>query len=569
MLNHLKIQNIAIIEEVSIDFGGGFNILTGETGAGKSILIDSLNAVLGQRTSKDLVRTGKTQAFIEAMFKIKNCLFTSLFEEFGILPEEDGTLILQREIHQNGKNICRVNGRLLNVSALKQFGEKLVDIHGQHDNQSLLKPEKHIHLLDSFALEDLKIEKENYLSLLENFRSLKKEIADLNLDPGYRERRMDILTFQIEEIENAGLKLGEDLELQQTRNLLSNAQKIGGVLDSLYGWLFQHQENIPSAYDHINQSIKELATIRSLDPSYQELYSKLEEISFQLEDCIETLRIHQDPQSFSSQHLEQVDERLDLISRLKRKYGNSIEEILLYLESLKEEHAKILNSEEVSKKLHEKLNSHQQQLYAMAIGLHQKRKKEASLLEEKIAGELNDLEIKNASFKVDLTLKEMDEQKGYPFSKNGLCQVEFLISTNLGEPLKPLSKIASGGEMSRIMLAIKTILAKIDQTPTLIFDEVDSGISGSAANKVGTKLSLLSNSYQVICITHLAQIASMADHHFFIQKNVNSNKTYTHIKKLQEDDLISEIARLSGGDTSSKITLKHAQEMLEKSKTNG
>jgi DNA repair protein RecN (Recombination protein N) len=567
MLNLLKIQNIAIIEEVTIDFGRGFNILTGETGAGKSILIDSLNAVLGQRTSKDHVRTGKTQAFIEAMFKIRNQDFASLFEDFGILPEEDGTLILQREIHQNGKNICRVNGRLLTVSALKQFGEKLVDIHGQNDNQSLLKPEKHIHLLDSFALDSISEEKQRYLSLLENFRSLKKEFSDLNLDPGFRERRMDILTFQIEEIENADLKVNEDNELQQSKNLLTNAKKIGEVFDSIYGWLFQNQENIPSAFDHMNKSIKELGLIRCLDPSYNELSSNLEEISFQLEDFIETLRIHQDPHTFSPQQLEQVDERLDLISRLKRKYGNSIEEILSYLETLKEEHVKIVNSEEVSKKLQEKLFSTKMELYALSTTLHQKRKKAASLLEEKIAEELHDLEIKNANFKVDLVMKEIDSDGEYPFSKNGLCQVEFLISTNLGEPLKPLAKIASGGEMSRIMLAIKTILAKIDQTPTLIFDEVDTGISGTAANKVGSKLSLLSDSYQVICITHLAQIASRADHHLFIQKNENQNKTFTNIKKLQGDDLVNEIARLSGGDTSSKTTLKHAQEMLQKSKS--
>lgn len=566
MLLHLKIKNIAIIESLTINLDCGLNVLTGETGAGKSILIDSLSAVLGNRVSKELIRTGTDKAFVEALFKVDISQIEETCSEFGIPLEDDGTLILQREINQNGKNICHANNRLLTVSALRAIGEKLIDIHGQNDNQSLLKTDKHIYLLDSFGEENMKNLKSEYLEKFEEFKALKKEIERLDADPSYRQRRLDILNFQIEEIEQANLKPNEDEELQKQRLLLSNSQKIKSAFSNAYSLLYQSFDNADSAYDKVNNAVGEFSSISYIDPQYEEIANRIESLSFEIQDISQTLSASIDLKDDSEALLEVVDERLDLISNLKRKYGSSITEIIAFLDNAKFELLELENSEERAKNLNDQVLCLNKELLALAKSLNHQRKIQAKILEKNISKELDELEIKNATFKVDISFKEHEDIHLNKYTKNGLCDVEFLISTNLGEPLKPLVKIASGGEMSRIMLAIKTILADIDKTPTLIFDEVDSGISGKAATKVGLKLSFLSKTHQVICITHLAQIASLAQNHYLIQKIQENNKTLTNVIKLNTEQRIKEIARITTGDSNSTINLKHAEEMLKNSK---
>lgn len=566
MLLHLKIKNIAIIESLTINLDYGLNVLTGETGAGKSILIDSLSAVLGNRVFKELIRTGTDKAFVEALFKVDITQIEETCNEFGIPLEDDGTLILQREINQNGKNICHANNRLLTVSALKAIGEKLIDIHGQNDNQSLLKSDKHIHLLDSFGegcMQNIKLE---YLEKFHEFKALKKEIERLDADPSYRQRRIDILNFQIEEIEQANLKPNEDEELQKQRLFLSNSQKIKSAFSNAYSLLYQSFDNTDSAYDKINNAIGEFSGISYIDPQYEDIANRIESLSFEIQDISQTLSASIDLKDDSESLLEVVDERLDLISNLKRKYGNSIAEIIAFLDNAKFELLELENSEERARNLNDNFLCLNKELLALAKSLNHQRKIQAKILEKNISKELDELEIKNATFKVDISFREHEDIHLNKYTKNGLCDVEFLISTNLGEPLKPLVKIASGGEMSRIMLAIKTILADIDKTPTLIFDEVDSGISGKAATKVGLKLSFLSKTHQVICITHLAQIASLAQNHYLIQKIQENNKTLTNVIKLNTEQRIKEIARITTGDSNSTISLKHAEEMLKNSK---
>jgi DNA repair protein RecN (Recombination protein N) len=567
MLLHLKIQNIAIIESLAMDFHQGFHVLTGETGAGKSILLGALGAVLGHRIQKDIIRTGTTHAMVEALFQLDSDFLFPFFEEFGIPPEEDGTLILQREIHQNGKNICRINGRLVTQSVLKTWGEKLVDIHGQHDHQSLLRKETHIELLDSFADSSIQDLKNQYLEVFEENKRIEKEIESMRYDPSYRERRLDVLHFQIEEILNANLQKDEDAHLQHQRLLLNHAQKIKTTLSNLYEWLYISPDETPSCNDRLSLSLKELSFIKHLDSVYEEIFIKLQDLSYGLEDLTQRIRENQETNEDAQILLEKVDERLDWIGRLKRKYGDSIEEIFHSLQKMQQEQAQITNSEENAKALYEKRVSLNEKLLALSISLNEERKKAGVLLEQNIIKELQDLEMKNTHFIVDISFQNQTQPSMNHYTKNGLNQVEFLISTNMGEPLKPLSKIASGGEMSRIMLGIKTILAKMDPAPTLIFDEVDTGISGLAAQKVGRKLSFLSKNHQVIAITHLAQIACMGDHHYLIEKHQQNNQTRTSITPLQGEQVVSEIARILGGNQISQITLKHAEELLKNAKT--
>lgn len=565
LLFYLKIKNIAIIENLTVNLENGLNVLTGETGAGKSILIDSLSAVLGNRVSKELIRTGTQKAFVEALFKIDKTQAEETCAKFGIPLEDDGTLILQREINQNGKNLCHANNRLITVTTLKSIGEKLIDIHGQNDNQSLLKSNKHIELLDNFGQEHMQALKLEYLKKLNEFKQLEKEMEKLNADPAYRQRRIDILNFQIKEIEEANLKPNEDEELQNTRLVLANSQKIKSAFSNAYSLLYQSFDNSPSAYDKVNNAISEFISISHIDSQYQDLFNRIEGLSFEIQDISETINNSMDIEKDAESLLVLTDERLDTISTLKRKYGNSIDEILSFLDNAKHELLELESSEEKAQSLNEKYALLNKKLLSLAKSLNYQRKTQAQILEKNISQQLNDLEIKNANFKVDVSFKENHDINLNKYTQRGLCDVEFLISTNLGEPLKPLAKIASGGEMSRIMLAIKTILADIDETPTLIFDEVDSGISGKAAIKVGKKLSFLAKTHQVICITHLAQIASLAHNHFLIQKTQDENKTITSVIKLNDEKRISEIARLTTGDSSSKISIKHAEEMLKNS----
>lgn len=567
MLLQLDIRNIALIDKVNIEPGRGLNILTGETGAGKSIIIDSINAILGERVSRELIRTGKEKALVEAVFQVDNSRFADIFEEMGMEPEEDGTLIISREFSLSGKNLCRINGKMATVSMLKTFGERLIDIHGQFDNQSLLRTESHLELLDSFAGMGVLNLKQRYRKLLNEYKDVKAHLKSLSGDKGERERRIDLLGFQVEEIRNAKLKPGEEEELNKQRTLLASSEKILHSLAGAYELLFSGNNIKNSVSDNLNEALNELHSIEKLDTRYEDICGKLQELSYQLEDVIENIRGERDNTEYNPELLEEVEERLDLIFKLKRKYGNSIRDILEYCEKTEAQLEEIIKSEEIIEELAKKLKKIDTELYETALSLNASRSKAAGQLEEKIAAELEDLEMKKARFKADIRFDSSFDQNGErKYTSNGLDHVEFLISPNAGEPLKALAKIASGGEMSRIMLAIKTILADVDQLPTLIFDEIDIGISGKASQKVGEKLSFLSRSHQVICVTHLAQIACMADNHFLIEKVSDEDNTETRVKRLAEPEIRNEIARILGGAASSEISIKYADEMLKNAK---
>lgn len=567
MLLQLDIQNIALIDRIGIEPGKGLNILTGETGAGKSIIIDSINAILGERVSRELIRTGKEKALVEAVFQTDNGRFSDLFEEMGIEPETDGTLIISREFTQSGKNLCRINGKMATVSMLKSFGERLIDIHGQFDNQSLLRTESHLELLDSFGGKKIQELKQQYLAQLLEYKEIKARLKSLSGDKGERERKIDLLSFQIDEIRKAKLKPGEEEDLNRQRILLTSSEKIVNSLSNAYELLFSGNNAKNSASDNIIQALSELHSIEKLDERYAGICRSLQDLSYQLEDIMESIRGERDNTEYDPDLLEEIEERLDLIFKLKRKYGNSVQEVLEYCKKTEVQLDEIVKSEEIISELNSNRKKADALLYETASSLSAERKKAAGILEEQITGQLDDLEMKRARFKVSISFDDTFDADGERrYSSGGLDRVEFLISTNAGEPLKPLAKIASGGEMSRIMLAIKTILADVDKLPTLIFDEIDIGISGKASQKVGEKLALISRNHQVICVTHLAQIACMADNHFLIEKVSSEDNTVTIIKRLENEEVQQEIARILGGAATSETSMKYAAELISNAK---
>jgi DNA repair protein RecN (Recombination protein N) len=563
MLTQIEIKNVAIIDNISIELGKGLNILTGETGAGKSIIIDSITAVLGSRGSKDIIRTGTDKASIQAVFHVDYEKLGDILEGIGVDAEEDGTLILSREFNISGRNTCRVNGKLVTVSALKEIGERIIDFHGQHDNQSLIKVENHIEFLDSFGDENIKDLIQKYSELLADYKTLKSKIKQLSGGADEREKKIDILKYQIDEIKQSGLKIGEEEELNKKRDILVNSEKILSSLSYAYQILYSGDNIKTPVFDNLNQAVSELNKISEFNDRYMQLTNRLEDICYQIEDITHELREERDNIEFNPVLLDKIEERISLIFKLKRKYGNSIKEILEYCSGLEIELEEIIKSEEIVARLIDQMEKIELKLFEIAESIHSERVSAAKTLETKIGNELNDLDMKKAQFKVDIEFdKEFEIKKERKFYENGLDKVEFLISPNVGEPLKPLSKIASGGEMSRIMLAIKTILANVDKIPTMVFDEIDSGVSGKASTRIGEKLSFISKNHQVICVTHLAQIACMADNHYLIEKKSDSQSTRTIVKKLKGDQIINEVARILGGITISDITRKHAQEML-------
>ncbi len=565
MLLQLEIRNIALIEHVCLEFGEGLNVLTGETGAGKSIIIDSLSAILGERISRDIIRTGADRAFVEAVFRVDNERFEDLFESLGIDAESDGTLILSRELSTAGKSVCRVNGRMVTASVLRDFSSRLVDLHGQHDSQSLLKTENHILLLDSFAGEQIASIKREYDDILDKYRQVRKKLRDLTGDPGERERRIDLLRYQVDEIKKSAIRSGEEEELNRQRTYLANAEKILSSLSSAYDLLYTGGRR-GAALDLANDALTDISGICAYDERFEKLRSRLEDAIYQLTDVAEDIRRERDSVEFEPGMLDSIEERLDLIFRLKRKYGKSIEEVLEYCEKCERELTELEESTERIGQLERDLAETEEKLYKTAQKLHESRLEAARFLEEKIEGELRQLQFKNARFKVGIVFNDSRGSGPAEFTQNGLDSVEFMFSANAGEPLKPLARIASGGEMSRVMLAIKTILADIDGVPVLVFDEIDTGISGKTAQTVGEKLFFISTGRQVLCVTHLTQIACMADRHFLIEKVTHDNSTRTVVKVLEGADRRDEIARLLGGSSTSDITMKHSEEILEISK---
>ncbi len=551
MLSQLFIHNIAVIEKASIDLDRGFTVLTGETGAGKSIIIDAIHAVLGERTSKELVRTGAAAASVSALFTGLDEETLALLDQLSLPREEDGSLLIQRDIRLEGRSSCKVNGAPATVSMLKQLGPRLVTIHGQHESYELLSPEVHITYLDSYGeLESLLREYQASYSAL---RETQRELEALQTDEGEKARLSDLLHYQIDEIEAADVHEGEREELEAQRNVIRNSEKIAEALELLRGLLSgdEEQEGLLAG---ISQASLEALRIAPYLPELEEASQKLQEAGYLLEDVDSIL--HNTSVEFDPALLESMEDRLDLLYKLGLKYGGSEEKILEFLEDCRSRLHQIEFSDEERERLEAQYEEEKKRAIALAKELSQRRKKASAQFIRQVKEELAFLNMPGIEF-------EMEIQR-VPLYHMGCDRIQFLVSANKGEPPKPMSKIASGGELSRIMLAIKTVLSGKDRVDTLIFDEVDTGISGAAANKVGQKLKQVSQNRQVLCITHLAQIASLADHHLLISKHVEEDRTFTQVQELDFEGRKKAVARIIGGDAVTDLQLKMAEEMLKK-----
>lgn len=541
MITTLHIKNIGIIDDLSINLNQGLNIVTGETGAGKTLIIDSLGILAGNRFSKEMIRSGEDYSYVEL------CLFLPEYKE-----AIDGNIIITREIYSSGRNLCKINGRLVTVAELKEFMKAMIDIHGQQDNQKLLDEQMHIRYLDDFAGEALLNIKQQYKELYKKQNEILKDLKNNYGDDKEKQRKLDLLRYQFNEIEEAKLKPNEEEDLQEKRSKMLNAEKIKENLSQASICI---EEN---AIDSISVAIRSLEKIENLDKKYEMILNSLKSSYYELQEVARDLASQNEENDFNEIDRNQIEERLDFIFSLKRKYGNNILEILNYQKEIEKEINEIENLEEYTISLKKELKQVQSQMLKLAINMNQIRKEYAKILSEKVNQELADLEMKNARFYVKIQSNEENQ-----FNKNGFDTVHFLISTNIGEAAKPLIKIASGGEMSRIMLAIKTVLADVDKTAVLVFDEIDTGISGLAANKVAMKLKKIAKNHQVLCVTHLASIAAAGDHNYYIFKKVYEQKTKTEVKTLDEQETLSEIARISSGDIT-EISLNHAKELRKK-----
>ena len=550
MLELLHIENIAIIERADISFGRGFNALTGETGAGKSIVIDALGAVLGQRTSRELIRTGAEKAFVSAEFSAVPGSLPGLAEN-GFAPEEDGTLLLQRELYGDGKNICRVNGRPVTVAQLKRIGASLLNIHGQHDGQQLLDEEQHLVYLDRFGRVDGAME--DYRACYDAWRATRREMDALKMDEAEKARRVDVLRHQIGELERADLQEGEEEALLARRNILRNGEKFIAAISEADTCLNGGDEGL-GAVSAIKEAEDALRGLRSLGDEFVELSDRLEALRCEAYDLAETIRDKKDEYDFSPQELDAVESRCDQLYRLKKKYGTSVEEMLAYLERSRDELDRIEYADDRLAQLAQKLQTQEQAARKAAKALSDKRRAAAKKLEARISRELSELDMPKMRFSIEFEEKALSE--------DGADAVAFLMSANVGEALRPIQKIASGGELSRIMLALKNVLAEQDSVMTMVFDEVDTGVSGRAAQRVAEKLARLSRIRQVLCVTHLPQLAAMADVHFGVEKGEENGRTLTRVRELDRAARRAEIARLSGGDHPSETMLSGAEELL-------
>lgn len=534
MITNLHIKNIGIIEDIEINFNNGFNVLTGETGAGKTLIIDSLKIIAGGRFSKEMIRANENHSLVEA------CIFYPNSD-----LAEDGNIIVSREIFSNGRNTCKINGRLVTVNELREIMRDIIDIHGQSDNQKLMEVSNHINYLDEFSLEKISILKNEYSEMYKEYCSVKEELNKNYGDDIEKQRMLDLLNYQLDEIKNANLVVGEEEELEEKRKILSNSEKISGSLNETSNELNNH------VLDGLSKSIKYMSKIENYSDIYKEKLIQIQSVYYDLEDITSQISDFTYDIEYDQDTARNVEERLDMIYSLKRKYGNNISEILTYKNSLVSQINEIENKEEYIKIQKEKLNALDNKMRNIANTMTAIRKENALLLEKKINEQLTELEMKNASFLVSILPED-------EFNKNGLDKVEFLVSTNVGDDFKPLTKIASGGEISRIMLAIKVVFSDLDNTPIMIFDEIDTGISGTAAMSVSQKIKKISKSHQIICVTHLAVVAAKADYNYCIKKEVDCNSTKTKVSLLTETEALNEIARISSGEIT-KIALQHAQ----------
>ena len=550
MLELLHIENIAIIERADIEFGRGFNALTGETGAGKSIVIDALGAVLGQRTSRELIRTGAEKAFVSAAFGDVPAELPGLAEN-GLAPEEDGTLLLQRELYGDGKNVCRVSGRPVTVAQLRRIGASLLNIHGQHDGQQLLDEEQHLIYLDRFGR--VEEELDAYRTRYDAWRATRREMDALRMDEAEKARRVDMLRHQIGELERADLQEGEEEALLARRNILRNGEKFISAISEADVCLNGGDEGL-GAVSAIKEAEDALRSLRSLGDEFIMLSERLEALRCEAYDLAETIRDKKDEYDFSPQELDAVESRCDQLYRLKKKYGSSVEEMLAYLERSREELDRIEYADDRLAQLEQKLKAQEKAARDAAKTLSEKRRAAAKELEARISRELSELDMPKLRFSIDFQDKELAE--------DGTDTVAFLMSANMGEALRPIQKIASGGELSRIMLALKNVLAEQDSVMTMVFDEVDTGVSGRAAQRVAEKLAKLSRARQVLCVTHLPQLTAMADVHFGVEKGEENGRTLTRVRLLDRAARRAEIARMSGGDHPSETMLSGAEELL-------
>ena len=548
MLEVLHIENIAIIEEADIRFEPGFNALTGETGAGKSIVIDALSAVLGQRTSRELIRTGADKAFVSAVFSGADA---SVTEPLGIAPEEDGSLLLQREIGSDGKSTCRVNGRPVTVGQLKALGSRLLNIHGQHDGQQLLDEEQHLVFLDSFGKLETLINA--YTEKYNNFTDIQRKIQSLQMDESEKNRRVDTLAYQIGELERAQLRPGEEEELSARRNLLRNAEKfISAVSEADYA--LNGDDSGDGALGLLRRAQDAVAAVRHLDDDYARLYERLESLYSEAYDVAATIEDKREGFDFSPNELDDVESRMDQLYRLKKKYGPSVEDMLAYLERCRAELEQIEYAGDTLARLEQERARAEKAAMTAARALSDGRRQAAERLSAQILEELRQLDMGKIRFAVDIVEK--------PLGADGIDQVRFLMSANVGEELRPIHKIASGGELARIMLAMKNVLSEQDMVGTLVFDEVDTGVSGRAAQKVAEKMARISRRKQVLCVTHLPQLAAMADTHFSVEKGEKNGRTYTAVQRLDREQRRQELARLTGGSHVSRTMLDGAEELL-------
>ncbi|WP_308002308.1 DNA repair protein RecN [uncultured Clostridium sp.] len=552
MLVVLNIKNFALIQELSVEFGAGFNILSGETGAGKSILIDTIDYVLGGKFSKDLIRYGEDKTYVEAIFDIENDEIYTLLNDLNI--EADELLVVSRETTISGKSIIKVNGKTIVLSQLKKIREKLLDIHGQHQNQSLLSKGTHILYLDEYNSENISPLLEQFEIFKNRYSEIEDKINELKGNED-RENLLDYIKFQIEDIEKAKLKPGEEEDLREQYNILANAEKISSSLINSYNYLNNNPQG-NSVLELLSKVISELSHSEMHLEKIKDKRVQVEEAYYLLEESTRDIRDIANEVYYDENELAAINERIYEISLYKKKYGNSIDEILQFLEKLKNQYDEFINSEEIILKLKKELSVIEKEMKDIGLKLHEFRCMSAKDLEVRIKEELSYVGLEKAIINIDVNLSEEANSRGYD-------DVQFLISANPGEPLKPLEKVLSGGELSRIMLALKCVFVDKDKIPTLIFDEIDTGISGAIGKRVGEKMYQVSVKHQVLCITHLPQIAALSDNHYFVSKKVENGKTFTQIRMLNEEDKVCEIAKMIGGDNLSDVAIDNSREMVK------
>ncbi|GEK30988.1 DNA repair protein RecN [Kurthia zopfii] len=555
MLKELSIKNFAIIDELTVEFQNGLTVLTGETGAGKSIIIDAVQLLAGGRGSQEFIRHGAKKAELEGLFTLPEGAHPAIDKcaELGIEVDE-GTIILRRDLNDHGKSVCRVNGKLMPIGMLREVGATLIDIHGQHESQELMDDKHHINLLDQFAGEAIYDEKQQYIEIYQSYKELKSELAALSLGEQQIAQKIDLYSFQIKEIDRCKFLANEETELMEERRRLNNFHKIFEGSSLAHEAILGESKGI----DWIGQAMSELEDVANVDDQFKELSSTVSEAFYSLQEAAFTLKNRLDEMEFDPERLNEVEQRLALIQNMKRKYGHSLQEVLDYRAQIGLELETLENSDENIQQNEKKLKQFELKLAEQAAKLTVIRKEYGTQLAEKIMTQLQELYMERAKLIV-----QVNEYSEGNFDQNGVDEVVFYISTNIGEPPKPLTKIASGGELSRIMIALKTIFSSTMGITSIIFDEVDTGVSGRVAQAIANKISLISRNSQVLCISHLPQVAAMADHHYYIRKQEEDNRTKTSLTELFNDDRIDEISRMMSGQVVTEKTFQHAKELVE------